>query len=135
MWYLLDNDFANRHYVYVDTESVSDEQTFYKRLLSEVLRNDRIATSSKLVSGFLNGANRFFRKIKSIKVLSASVEFNHQEKERIYYEELVKYKLDEEYRKIIESLLYDGYLHYITQLEEYRFNSPVVRRWWMKFIC
>lgn len=87
LWYLLDNDIANRHYIYVDTESISDEQTFYKRLLSEVLKNERISTSSKLLSGFAGGANRFFKKIKSIKVLSASVEFNHQEKERDFYEE------------------------------------------------
>lgn len=91
LWFLLDNDIANRHYIYVDTESIADEQTFYKRLLAEVLKNERISTSSKLISGFANGANRFFKKIKSVKVLAAGVEFNHQEKERNYYEEFVNF--------------------------------------------
>jgi uncharacterized protein len=91
LWFLLDNDVANRHYIYVDTESISDAQTFYKRLLAEVLKNERISTSSKLRSGFAAGANRFFGKIKSVKVLSASIEFNHQDMERDYQQEFTDF--------------------------------------------
>jgi len=87
LWYLLDNDFPNRHYIYVDTESISDEQSFYKRLLAAVLKNERVSTSSKLLGGFVNGVNRFFRRINSVQVLSASVEFNQPEAARDYYDE------------------------------------------------
>jgi hypothetical protein len=47
----------------------------------------------------------------------------------------VKYHLQDCFRKIIEILLYDGYIHHTDDLEEYRFTSPVVKRWWRKFIC
>jgi len=87
LWYLLDNDFPNRHYIYVDTESISDEQSFYKRLLAAVLKNERVSTSSKLLGGFVNGVNRFFRRINSVQVLSASAEFNQPEAARDYYDE------------------------------------------------
>lgn len=47
----------------------------------------------------------------------------------------VKYDLQDSYRNIIETLMYDGYIHYISSLEQYQFTSPVVKRWWIKFIC
>ena len=46
-----------------------------------------------------------------------------------------KYGLNNDYRKIIETLMYDGYINYIEDTKEYRFNSPIVKRWWLKFIC
>lgn len=46
-----------------------------------------------------------------------------------------KYNLTDDYKKILETLIYDGYIHYIEDTKEYRFNSPIVKRWWQKFIC
>jgi uncharacterized protein len=91
LWYLLDNDVANRHYVYVDTESISEEQEFYKKLLREILRNDKIGSSTKIVKGFSDSGNQFFKKIKSVKIFNSSVDFNHEETERNYFDELTNF--------------------------------------------
>jgi AAA+ ATPase superfamily predicted ATPase len=85
--HLLDNEIAGHHYVYVDTESIEDEQSFYRTLMIEILKNEKISRSVKLAAGFENGANRFFRNIKSLKLFNTGVEFNNVAEERDYYEE------------------------------------------------
>lgn len=45
------------------------------------------------------------------------------------------FNMEEHYRKIIEILLYDGYITNTVEKDVYRFNSPVVRMWWLKYIC
>lgn len=87
LWYLFDNDIANRRYVYIDTESVASEQEFFKKLLHEILRNEHIGTSNKLKSG-LSGANRFLSKIKSIKILNTGIELNQETEIYSYFDEL-----------------------------------------------
>lgn len=47
----------------------------------------------------------------------------------------VKYHQEEDYRKIIENLMYDGYIHYHSASGIYLFNSPILKRWWESFIC
>jgi uncharacterized protein len=47
----------------------------------------------------------------------------------------VKYNQEQSYRQIIEILLYDGYINNVGDANSYRFNSPIVRMWWQKFIC
>lgn len=47
----------------------------------------------------------------------------------------VKYNQEQGYRQIIEILLYDGYINNVGDANTYRFNSPIVRMWWQKFIC
>ncbi|PSL50244.1 hypothetical protein CLV51_1011588 [Chitinophaga niastensis] len=46
----------------------------------------------------------------------------------------VKYKQEADYRKIIENLMYDGYIHFNTTQGVYLFNSPILKRWWERFI-
>lgn len=87
LWYLLDNNIAERHYVYVDTESVADASHFYRKLLEGILNNSRISRSIKLKTGLEDKGNRFFQKIKSIKLFNAALEFNHEPEVRDYYEE------------------------------------------------
>lgn len=126
-------------------------KSIVKRLLTAILKNDSVSTSAKLLGGFANGVNRFFRRINSVKVLSASVEFNQPATERDYYEEFFDFLMGytqvedtelvllvDEFPQAIENmsaLMYDGYIHYISSLEQYQFTSPVVKRWWIKFIC
>lgn len=47
----------------------------------------------------------------------------------------VKYNQENNYRQIIEILLYDGYINNVGDVNVYRFNSPIVSMWWQKFIC
>ena len=46
----------------------------------------------------------------------------------------VKYKVENECRLIIETLIYDGYINF-NQDANYQFNSPILKLWWVKFIC
>lgn len=46
-----------------------------------------------------------------------------------------KHDLQSRWRTIIEVLVYDGYINNIGDHNVYRFNSPIVRMWWQKFIC
>ncbi|HTI07188.1 MAG TPA: AAA family ATPase [Puia sp.] len=45
------------------------------------------------------------------------------------------FNMEEHYKKIIEILVYDGYINNVGDGRTYRFNSPVVRMWWLKYIC
>ena len=45
------------------------------------------------------------------------------------------YNTEEHYKKIVEILVYDGYINNVGDGGTYRFNSPVVRMWWLKYIC
>ncbi|MGB8194422.1 MAG: hypothetical protein WCF67_21000 [Chitinophagaceae bacterium] len=47
----------------------------------------------------------------------------------------VKYNLQNRWRHITEVLMYDGYINNIGDPAVYRFNSPIVRMWWQRFIC
>lgn len=47
----------------------------------------------------------------------------------------VAYNQEKQFRQIIEILVYDGYIHNTGDASIYRFNSPIVRMWWQKFIC
>ncbi len=84
LWYLLDNDVENRHYVYIDTESINTEEGFYKKLLAEILRNKKISTSNKLAAVFSEKSNVFLKKIKGITVLGSGIELNHEGVENHY---------------------------------------------------
>ncbi len=88
LWFLLDNDVANRHYVYVDTESVEQEQDFYKKLLVEILRNAKVSGSKKLLNAFEKGFNKLFKKLSSITIAGTGLEFSQDEPVRDYFEEL-----------------------------------------------
>jgi len=49
-------------------------------------------------------------------------------------DEAAVFDVMEQYRQIIEILVYDGYINNVGDPEVYRFNSPVVRMWWRKCI-
>jgi uncharacterized protein len=51
------------------------------------------------------------------------------------YNMAVAFKLEERYRHIVDILAYDGYINNTATINTYRFNSPIVRMWWQKFIC
>ncbi|MBL7935582.1 MAG: hypothetical protein JNM51_07220, partial [Bacteroidia bacterium] len=91
LWYLLDNDVEKRNYVYVDTESVNNDEEFYKKLLSEVLKNEDIINSKKLVKAFTEKSNTFLKKIKGINILGNGIELNHEENGKNHYEELFNF--------------------------------------------
>lgn len=42
------------------------------------------------------------------------------------------FSLGEEYHTVLESLMYDGYIHFDESQKIYRFNSYLLQRWWNK---
>lgn len=91
LWFLLDNSIEERHYVYVDTESVADASHFYKKILEGIVNDPKISSSLKLKSGLEDKTNRIFQKIKSIKLFNAALEFNQEATVRDYYEEFLHF--------------------------------------------
>lgn len=104
LWYLLDNDIENRHYVYVDTESINDEASFYKKLLTEIMRNVKISSSVKLAKAFTEKSNTFLKKIKGISVMGNSIELN-QDDEKDYFDQLFNFLIGYAQSEDIELVL------------------------------
>jgi len=46
-----------------------------------------------------------------------------------------KYNLEDQYKEIIGSLVYDGYINNNEDIKIYRFNSPILRMWWWKYVA
>ncbi|WP_034045532.1 hypothetical protein [Wocania ichthyoenteri] len=80
--------------------------------------------------GFFNGNEFDF----IIETLSFIVNHNTIKKGDIY-NIAVKYKIEKEYRSLIHTLIYDGYIHSEDSGETYRFNSPILKLWWKKYVA
>lgn len=90
LFYLSDNSINDFIYVYIDTESINNEQEFYKKLLKEILKNDTIAKSRKLKKLLEEGA-KLLKKVKSVQVFSHRIDFNEEADNPDYYEELTNF--------------------------------------------
>jgi len=90
LFYLQDNNIEGYTYVYVDTESISTEHDFYKKLLKEILRNDIIAKSN-LLQKLVKAGTGLLGKIKSIKILETGIDFKDDSSEVNYLEELTNF--------------------------------------------
>lgn len=44
----------------------------------------------------------------------------------------VKYRVQDGYKEILSSLIHDGYINNLKNSGEYRFNSPLLRKWWFE---
>ncbi|HFE63586.1 MAG TPA: ATP-binding protein [Caldithrix sp.] len=61
------------------------------------------------------------------------------EKETISTNEIynlaVKYNLEDSYKDLLGSLIYDGYINNHDDVKIYRYNSPILRMWWRKNVA
>jgi hypothetical protein len=90
--YLKDNPFYGYNFVYVITESVFNENSFYKRIYQEILKSDAISKTKNISEQFKNTGNNFLKKLKSIKFLEIGIDLKEFENEEInYYDELVNF--------------------------------------------
>lgn len=46
-----------------------------------------------------------------------------------------KFKITESYKDILNALIYDGYLNNNEDPKIYRFNSPILKLWWYKYVA
>lgn len=51
------------------------------------------------------------------------------------YDIAVKNEQEQEYKKLIHTLDYDGYLHTEDLGNSFRYNSPILKMWWKKYVC
>ncbi len=47
----------------------------------------------------------------------------------------IKYEFEDNYKEMINSLIYDGYINNNEDHHIYRFNSPILRMWWRKNVA
>lgn len=47
----------------------------------------------------------------------------------------VKYNIEDQYKDITSSLVYDGYINNNEDIKIYRYNSPILRMWWWKYVA
>ena len=47
----------------------------------------------------------------------------------------VKYKIEKSYKEVMNTLIYDGYINNDSDPVEYRFNSPILKMWWWKYVA
>ncbi len=104
LFYLLDNNVDGYTYVYVDTERIDNEQEYYKKILKEILKVEKISKSTRLTE-LIKAGEKFLSKIKSIKILGNELDFTDGEKEINYHDELTNFlsgfKLEDDSRLIL----------------------------------
>lgn len=104
LFHLQDKSIEGYTYIYVDTESISNEQDFYKKILKEILRSSSIAKST-VFQKLMRAGTGFLGKIKSISVLETGIEFKDDIVEINFKEELehflLGFKIDEETKLVL----------------------------------
>ena len=51
------------------------------------------------------------------------------------YNLAAKYNVEESFKDVLRSLVYDGYINNNENVKIYRFNSPILRMWWWKNVA
>ena len=87
LYHLLDNRIENYIYVYVDTEAIDNEQDFYKKIFKAIIKTDQLENANSLPL-MLRAGNKILKKIKSIKIIGNSIEFQDNAEMGNYKEEL-----------------------------------------------
>lgn len=120
---LLSQDFSNHS---IDTTHI--DQAFEQIIAT---RNDNHFAHyhSRLKMQFKGEELKYALEILKIMAESNTISLTQ------LYDQSARFNIESQYRKIVEILVYDGYINNLGDKEIYRFNSPVVRLWWLKFIC
>ncbi len=51
------------------------------------------------------------------------------------HDQAVKYGVEDKLKPILGTMEYDGYLHYDSGRDMYFFYSPILKKWWLKYVC
>jgi uncharacterized protein len=51
------------------------------------------------------------------------------------YDKAVEFGVEEEYKNIVNALIYDGYINNDGKSSEYKFNSPLLKMWWCRNVA
>ena len=140
LFHMLDRRIGGYRYVYVDTESIDSEEAFYKKLLKEILKLEGMESA---VTRLLKAGGMIARKIKSIKVATAGIDFEEGKQDISYYDDLVHFLsglVDEEESQLIllidefpQTILnivsthgMDAAIHFLQSNRTMRLNPDIV---------
>lgn len=51
------------------------------------------------------------------------------------YDKAVEFGVEEDYKTVVNALIYDGYINNDGTASEYRFNSPLLKMWWCRNVA
>jgi hypothetical protein len=51
------------------------------------------------------------------------------------YDKAVEFEVEEDYKTVVNALIYDGYINNDGTASEYRFNSPLLKMWWCRNVA
>lgn len=88
LMHLLDNQPNDNHYLYLDTEAISNSNDFFKKIYSEVIKSNCVSGSVKVMQQIKGAGNSFLKKIKGINVSGTGLELTETE-DLDYYNELI----------------------------------------------
>jgi hypothetical protein len=79
---------------------------------------------TRLKKYYREGGDKFAKELLTILSRQSSIEKNE------IHDLAVKYKLQDKYKSIVDSLVHDGYINNNDDSQFYRFNSPILKMWW-----
>ncbi len=112
-----------------EIEEISNQiiDSVFKEMIKQ--RNHFDHWHTRLRTSFDSDEYTFAKEI--LNIISESETINSSE----IFEIVVKQKLEKNYKDIIGSLIYDGYINNNDDPKIYRYNSPIVRMWWRKYVA
>ena len=113
----------------------------------ENLKQITVDTVNQAIDGMLEQRQYFEHWHTRLRTSMKGKEYNFSkellsivsEKETISTNEIynlaVKYNLEDSYKDLLGSLIYDGYINNNDDVKIYRYNSPILRMWWRKNVA
>ncbi|HPS30332.1 MAG TPA: ATP-binding protein [bacterium] len=53
----------------------------------------------------------------------------------VIYDKAVEFGVEEDYKAVVNALIYDGYINNDGKPSEYKFNSPLLKMWWCRNVA
>ena len=117
--------------IYRDEELTEVTDETIDKAFSEMIkqRNHFEHWHTRLRTSFKANEYNFAKELLNIISESESIPSND------IYDLAVKHKLEKNYKDIVGSLVYDGYINNNDDIKIYRYNSPILRMWWWKYVA
>ena len=117
--------------IYRDEELAEVTDKTIDKAFSEMIkqRNHFDHWHSRLRTSFKAEEYNFAKELLNIISESETIQSNE------IYNLAVKHEIENDYKNIISSLVYDGYINNNENIKTYRFNSPILRMWWRKYVA
>ena len=117
--------------IYRDEELAEVTDKTIDKAFSEMIkqRNHFDHWHSRLRTSFKADEYNFAKELLNIISESETIQLKE------IYNLAVKHKLEKKYKDTVGSLIYDGYINNNDDIKIYRYNSPILRMWWWKYVA